>query len=126
MGGYTPTFVPGDRPTYTATAAVTGRQVVEITATEFSAGPAAAGSIKSVGLALYDAAVGAKFAVSDDTYQEPIAGAAITAGARLKCGAAGVVVPLVEGTDSEALYVAKAINEQATVGQPVLVKWAAR
>lgn len=123
MGEYTATHQPGEDTTWTATAAVTGGMVVEISATGMSAAPTTAASNKVVGIAEYDALVGGQFTVADGGYQTPLAGSAITAGALLKTAALGRVVPWIDGTDSPALVVAKAVNTQATTGSPVLVKW---
>lgn len=125
MGEYTPTHIPGHDKTYTATAAVTGGQVIEVSATGESGAPTSAASNHTVGLALYDAAIGARFAVCSGGYQTPLSGAAITAGVPVKSGAAGTVVPWVSGTDGAELIVAKAILTVASAGLPVLVKWVA-
>jgi hypothetical protein len=63
MADYTPVYADGVRPfTKTASAAVTGGQLVEVT-TAGSVGPAGAASVKCIGVAAHDAAIGARVTV---------------------------------------------------------------
>jgi len=63
VADYSPVYGSGSLPyTTTTSAAVTGGQVLETTTTG-AVGPAAAGSLKSVGVAAHDAASGARVTV---------------------------------------------------------------
>jgi predicted RecA/RadA family phage recombinase len=90
MPDYTPLYRPGKDVTYTASAPVTGGQVVEIT-TDKSVGPAGAASTKYVGVALFDAPAGAPVTVESGGVQRPTASGAIAAGDRVQCAANGLV-----------------------------------
>jgi hypothetical protein len=57
MGDYTPKHKPGHAITFTASAAVTGGQQVEVTG-DYEVGPAGAASTKVVGQAGHDAGAG--------------------------------------------------------------------
>lgn len=100
MANVTEYHSPADRLTYTATATITGGQLVELTG-DRTIGPAGAGSVKCVGIAMQDCAVGAKVGVASEGVWPVVSGGVITAGMRLKCGAAGVAVPFV--TDASGL-----------------------
>lgn len=76
----------------TASAAVTGGQLIEVTGVK-TVGPAGAASVKAIGVAAHDAAIGA-----DLTYHpipgnvhETVSTAGSAAGDRLQCAAAGAV-----------------------------------
>jgi predicted RecA/RadA family phage recombinase len=90
MADYTPLFRPGDDVTYTASAAITGGQLVEITGTR-SVGPAGAASTKYVGVALFDAAAGDSVTIEAGGVQRPTASGAIAAGDRVQAAANGAV-----------------------------------
>jgi hypothetical protein len=74
MAEYSPKFTPGQDITMTASATVTGGQLVEVT-TPGSVGPAGAGSVKWLGVARFDTAIAGK----------------VTAGQRVIPAAAGAV-----------------------------------
>lgn len=104
MADYTPIYTGGVTPmTLTTSAAVTGGQVLEVSASGTVA-PAAANSVKFVGVAAHDAASGARVTVwpIDNCVHEFTSSGAITAGAGVKCGAAGVVVTAVVATEAAA------------------------
>lgn len=95
MPDYSPVYVNGNRPfTKTASAAITGGQVVETT-TASNVGPAAAGSLKSVGVAAHDAASGARVTVWPLANVEHeivvVAAATVTVGDGVIAGTAGTV-----------------------------------
>jgi hypothetical protein len=96
VGGVVEVFKSGD-PTITMTgsAAITAGQLVEMTGNR-TVGPAGAGSVKTVGVALQDydgvAATGAKLPVATGGVFLLKASGAISAGDALIAGAAGVVV----------------------------------
>jgi predicted RecA/RadA family phage recombinase len=95
VSDYVPTAIPGHEFTYTAGAAITGGQVVHITATGRVVSPTGAASNKTVGIAVQDVASGASFTVSRGGIQLPKASGAITAGVprevrcRRLCGRVG-------------------------------------
>lgn len=91
MSDYLPKFKPGQAVTYTASAAVTGGQIVEVTG-DRTVGPAGASSVKFVGVAAHDAAVGGSVTVFSGGIQRPVASASVTAGALVACAADGKVV----------------------------------
>jgi predicted RecA/RadA family phage recombinase len=71
VSDYVPTAIPGHEFTYTAGAAITGGQVVHITATGRVVSPTTAASNKTVGIAVQDVASGASFTVSRGGIQLP-------------------------------------------------------
>jgi hypothetical protein len=95
VADYTPVYAAGSLPlTKTASAAVTGGQVVETTTTG-SVGPAGAGSVKSIGVAAHDAAIGARVTVWPLAAVEHevtvVAAGTVTVGDGVITGAAGTV-----------------------------------
>lgn len=100
MADYTPLQTANLLPfTSTASAGVTGGQIVEVSGSG-TVGPAAAGSVKAVGVAAHDAGNGSRVTVHPlgGVVHELTAGASITAGQPLKVGAtAGAVIPLAGG-----------------------------
>lgn len=94
MADYLPVQAAGCVPfTSTASAAVTGGQVVEATTTG-KVGPAGAASLKVVGVAAHDAAIGAIVAVwpiSPQIVHETTTPTGVSVGARLLAAAAGTV-----------------------------------
>ena len=90
MTAYLPLFKPGQAFTCAASAAVTGGQLLEVTGDRIVA-PAAADSVKTVGVAAFDAAVGDNVTVYSGGVQRIVASGAIAAGARVAAAAAGKV-----------------------------------
>jgi hypothetical protein len=90
MAEYSPKFTPGQDITMTASATVTGGQLVEVT-TPGSVGPAGAGSVKWLGLARFDTAIAGKVTVTRGGVQRLTASGGITAGQRVIPAAAGAV-----------------------------------
>jgi predicted RecA/RadA family phage recombinase len=90
MADYAPLFQPGQAITLTASAAVTGGQLVEIT-TDKSIQPAGAASAKVIGVALYDGNVGDLIAVQSAGVQRLTASGAIAAGDSIQAAANGQV-----------------------------------
>lgn len=109
MSDFTP-IIPGPFGfTSTASATITGGQLLEVTG-DNTVGPAAAGSQKVVGQAAHDAASGARLTVHG---RGPIttatAAATTTAGNPLKAAASGQVTPLTVDTDNDLLRVGVAL-----------------
>lgn len=91
MASYTPLYSPGDAISVTASVAVTGGQIVEITGSG-TVGPAAANSVKVLGVAAFDAAANARVTVHVGKHiQEVTASGAIAAGDLVAAGANGTI-----------------------------------
>ena len=113
-------FAPGDEVTYTASAAVTGGQLVAVTGNR-TVGPAGAGSSAWIGVAEYDAAIGEKVTVTSGGIHELTSSGAVAAGANVIGAAAGAVATIGAETDySKIVGVAIA----AAASNKVLVKLA--
>lgn len=107
MTDYVPIHSPGHQITLTASAAITGGQVLIATGNN-TVGPAGAAATAVVGVAAHDAANGAKLTVLTGVGQvhHTEAAAAVTAGDLLATGAAGTVAPIGAGTFGQAVGVA--------------------
>lgn len=90
MADHTPLFKPGDEVTLTASAAITGGQVVVVSGDETVA-PSSGASAAAVGVAKYDAANGAKVGVIFGGVHELASTGTINAGDPVTSAAAGVV-----------------------------------
>lgn len=90
MADYLPRFKPGQTVTHTASADITGGQLVEITGARRVA-PAAAASTKTVGVAGFDVKSGGEVTVHSGGVQRCLASAAIAAGDVVQAAAAGKV-----------------------------------
>jgi len=113
MADYTPVFSPGTATTSTASAAITGGQLLMVTGDD-TVGPAGAASLAYVGVAGHDAAVGARVTVLAGPGQvhRTTSTGAITAGSLVQCGAAGVVATL-GGTPAEGQSIGVALAAAA-------------
>ena len=90
MADHLPKFT-GGAVTFTASAAITGGQVVEVTG-DRTVGPSTAASAKAVGTAAHDAASGAKVVVHlPGPVDTAVSAAAILAGAKVEAAAAGKI-----------------------------------
>lgn len=115
MADQLPKFKPGQAVTFTASAAVTGGQLVESTTGDYQVGPAGATSLKVVGVAGHDAAINAKVVVHIGGVQKlTTTAAAVTAGALIVAAAAGQVVALAAVTTPTA---ADVTGTRAIVGR---------
>lgn len=88
-----------------ATAAITGGRVVEITG-NMTVGHAGAASIKAIGVAGRDAAIGAATPVFTDGVHDLVASGAIAAGERVVCAADGKVATVGAGTAFQVIGIA--------------------
>ncbi|MET8334368.1 capsid cement protein [Streptosporangium canum] len=94
MADYLPIFLPGSVVALTASATITGGQLLAVSGTGTVA-PAAAGSANWVGVAAGDAASGGRVSVYPrGVIHETTADGAITAGDQLQTGATGKVKAL--------------------------------
>lgn len=114
MPDFTPPFKPGHAVTFTASAAVTGGQLVEVTG-PMQVGPAAAGSAKVIGQPGHDATAGTPVTVHlpGKTVTAATASGAVTAGDHVKAAAGGRVAKFTPGTDAETTRVGLAITTAA-------------
>lgn len=114
---FTPTHKPGHAVTFTASAAVTGGQLVEITG-NMTVGPAGAGSSKVVGQPGHDAALGEPVTIHlpGKTVTSLVASGTVAAGDPIKAAAAGKGSKFTVGTDPEAARFGTAL-EGATDGK---------
>lgn len=110
MADYSPVFSGGSIPfTSTTSATVTGGQVLETTTTG-AVGPAAAGSLKCVGVAAHDAASGAKVTIwplANVVHEiTVVAAATVTVGDGVIAGTAGTVntVAVAAGSAAGTLF----------------------
>lgn len=90
MADYLPLFYPGQVITRTASAAITGGQLVRVSG-DGTVGPSGAASADWLGVAAFDAANGELVTVWSGGVQRVIAAGAITAGANVISAAAGKV-----------------------------------
>lgn len=111
MADHTPLFKPGQEVTLTASAAITGSQVVVVSGDETVA-PAAGASAAAVGVAKYDAASGAKVGVVFGGVHELAASGAIAAGDPVTSAAAGAVASFTGSTYST--IIGKALKAAAS------------
>ena len=91
MADHLPKFAGGPSVTLTASAAITGGQVVEVTG-DRTVGPGTAASVKAIGTAAHDAASGSKVVVHlPGPVDTAVSAAAILAGAKVEAAAAGKI-----------------------------------
>lgn len=90
MGEYVPKFNPGQAVTFTASAAVVGGQLVEVTGDRRVA-PATAASTKTAGVAGFDAKTGESVTVYSGGVQRLKAAGAVAAGDTVSAAAEGAV-----------------------------------
>lgn len=101
-----PVYKPGQSPVYTASAAITGGQLLEVTGSG-TVGPAAAASIKCVGVAAFDCASGDRVTIHAGGVQRILAAAGgVTAGDVVAAGAAGTVAPIGGGAFATKIGIA--------------------
>lgn len=96
MGSYAPIF--NGLPPYTSTASATivGGNVLEVTASG-TVGPAAAASVKVVGVAAFDAAANAEVTIFRGGIQELVTTGTVTQGEQVEAAASGTVRTLASG-----------------------------
>ncbi len=117
MADYRPKFKPGEAITRTATATITGGQMVTV-----AGAVAVADSTTWLGVASHDATSGQTFGVYCDGVQRLTASAAISAGDRVKCAAAGKIATLTAGSDAYDRLVGIALEAATADGDVIAVK----
>lgn len=118
MADYVPVFKPGQDLTLTAGSAITGGQMVSLSAAN-TVIPTTAASAAWIGVARQDAASGASVVVSLGGVQEVIVNAAVAAGDVVMTATTGRVTPLTGTTYTQVVGVA--LTAQATAGQTARV-----
>jgi mannitol-specific phosphotransferase system IIBC component len=113
MADYVPVFKPGQDITLTAGSAITGGQLVTLSAAN-TVIPAAGTSAVWIGVARQDAASGASVVVSLGGVQEVIVAAAVVAGDVVMPAATGRVTPLTGTTYTQVVGIA--LTAQASAG----------
>lgn len=129
MSDYLPVYTPAEVATFTASAAITGGQLLAVSGNG-TVGPAGAASASWIGVAAGDAPSGSRVSVfCRGTVHESTAAGAITAGAQLATGAAGTVATLAAAA---ANALGDINNARAVVGvalttaaDAALVRWMA-
>ena len=102
MAEYIPVFEPATAVTLTASATITGGQLVEVSG-DGTVGPAGAGSSKYVGVAGHDAVSGGRLVVwPRGMVHESTASGSVTAGNQLVTAAAGKVAAVAAVTTPTA------------------------
>ena len=122
MADYIPVFKPGHDVTMTAGAAITGGELVAVSAANTVVKTAGA-SAAWLGVATQDAESGAKVGVTSGGVQDLTVAAAVAAGDVLISAAAGRVTPIAAGT-TYSQVVGVALTAQGTAGQTARVKMA--
>lgn len=121
MADHIPHYFPGDTVTFTASAAITGGQLVEITG-NMTVGPAGAASTKVVGVAARDAANGALVPVHRVGVHDLTATGAITAGDHVVAAAAGTVATVGANTFQTDVGIALESIANAAKGRIALTR----
>lgn len=119
MAEHNPKYNPGTELTFTASAAVTGGQLVEITG-DNTVGPAGAGSDSWIGVAGHDAGTGELVHVTNGNVHVLTASGAVAAGGAVVAAAAGAVAAAAAETGLALVGVALS----AAADSKVLVKLA--
>jgi hypothetical protein len=131
MSDYTPVWTPGTAITSTASAAITGGQVVAVSGNGTTAPAASASAAKVVGVAAFDAASGSRYSLHGrGQVHESTAAGAITAGDQVIAGSvAGTVSTLAVASAAAASDVnaARSVLGVAltTASDTALVQWMA-
>lgn len=121
MADYVPVFKPGEDITLTAGAAITGGQLVYVSAANTVLLTSAA-TAAWLGVATTDAASGAKVGVTSGGVQEVVAGGAVAAGANVIPAADGKVVTIGAETNY-ARVVGIALTAAAADGDKIRVRF---
>jgi predicted RecA/RadA family phage recombinase len=114
---YLPKFKPGQAISRTATGTITAGNLVTV-----AGAVAGADSTTWLGVASHDATSGQLFGVYTDAVQRLTASAAIAAGDRVKCAAAGKIATLTAASDAYDRLVGIALEAAAADGDVIAVK----
>lgn len=122
MADYTPKYRPGADVTYVAAGALTGGQVVFLSAPG-NANATTGASAVVLGVASRDVALGESVDIHRGGVQRLTAAAAITAGSPLKSAASGRVTTMTIGADPQDQYLGFALTAAAGAGSVIDVQW---
>lgn len=122
MGDYTQKTTAEQPVTYTAGAAITGGQVVYLSAAGQCQATSAASAVV-LGVATRDVASGELLAVVRGGVQQCTAAAAVTVGQPLKSASSGRVTPMTIGTDAQDQYLGFALTAAGGAGTVIDVQW---
>jgi predicted RecA/RadA family phage recombinase len=122
MADWTQKFSPGASVTYVAGAAITGGNVVYLSAAGTATATAGASAVV-LGVASRDVATGELVEVLRGGVQRAVSAAAITVGQPLKSAASGRVTPMTIGTDPQDQYIGFALTAAGAAGTTVDVQW---
>ena len=114
---YAPVYFDADRISYTATAAITGGQVVAAGTSAYGVAPTSGASASVVGVAAVDTASGAQLMVYNEGVHRLTASGSIAIGDPVISAAAGAVATI--STDTTYTHVIGKALTAATNGQTV-------
>lgn len=120
MAEYLPVNTPGQELVYTASAAITGGQLLIVSGNDTVA-PAGAAAVNWIGVAAFDAAVGDRVTVYAGGVQELTASGAVVGGALVVSAAGGAVIA---AGDSPAAGAIVGVSVSTAIGGRVHVKLA--
>lgn len=109
MADYLPIRIPGQALVATASAAITAGQIVEVSGNDTVA-PAAAASVKWLGVAAFDAKAGDRVTVHAGGTQAPKASGAVTAGDQVAVAAGGTVATSADGVGAVGVALTNAAD----------------
>lgn len=124
MGDWSAKFRPGADVSYTAGAAITGGNVLFLSAAG-TASPTSGASAVVLGVASRDVATGELVTPQRGGVQRCVSAAAITVGQPLKSAASGRVTPMTIGTDPQDQYIGFALTAAGGAGTTIDVHWKA-
>lgn len=116
---YLPKFKPGQAITRTASATIAAGNMVTV-----AGAVAVADSVTWLGVASRSCTTGQTMGVYADGVQRLVASAAIAAGDRVKCAAAGKIATLTAGSDAYDRLVGIALEAATADGDVIAVKLA--
>lgn len=122
MADWTQKFAPGQSVSYTAGGAITGGNVVALSAANTCTATSAASAV-ALGVASRDVAVGELVEIMRGGVQRCVAAAAVTVGQPLKTAASGRVTPMTIGTDPQDQYIGFALTAAAGAASVLDVQW---
>lgn len=122
MSDYAEKYLPGQHVTYNAGGAITGGNVVSLSAAGTCVATSAASAVV-LGVATKDTATGETVAISRGGVQRCVSAAAIAVGDPLKSAASGRVTPFVVGTDPQPQYIGFALTAAGAAAITVDVEW---
>jgi predicted RecA/RadA family phage recombinase len=115
MGNYSPRHKPGKDLTYAATTDITAGQCVEVTGNYMAGVPAAAGTLKFLGVAVFDVKAGDRVNVTSGGVQVLVADGPIAAGDHVQVSTQGRVKTATDATTIGTALTAAASGATADI-----------